>query len=201
MSRSILLVATVSSLALAQPKVEETAGAAIHEIERGFFFEARGGFWGTFNPPATSQVLAFSAGQAAEVSLGFDIGERLSLGAFVLGTANRNSSSYTGYSGGTSSGDYGALVPGATVKVRLVGFADDQDEQRTWLYVRAAGGAVFYSPRALINRLDVLVGGGVGVEYFTRLRHFSVGVEANVQYMVMTSSVAISILPAVKYSF
>lgn len=204
MARLALLSGLLSSLALAQAKaVEDRKVSAINEIERGFYFEARGGFWATLNPPtsATNAVSHFSPGQAAELDLGFDIGERVAIALSLLVTANRMPSDYTGFSGGTASGDYGALIPGAGVKVRVVGLSDAQDVRRTWIYVHGAGGAVLYNPQALLNKLDVLVSGGLGVEYFTKLRHFSLGLEANVNFFVLTQAVGFSVLPTVKYSF
>jgi hypothetical protein len=203
MTRLALVTGLLSSLALAQTKVvEEKKVVTINEIERGFFFEARGGFWGTFNPPAgTGSATYFSPGQAVEVDLGFDIGERVSIALSILGTFNRMRSDYTGFSGGTATGDYAALIPGGGVKVRVAGFADAQEVRRTWIYVRIAGGAVLFNPTKLIDKIDALVSGGIGVEYFTKLRHFSIGAEANVNFGVLTQAVGFSILPTVKYSF
>lgn len=204
MARLALLSGLLSSLAMAQVKtVEDRKLSTINEIERGFYFEARGGFWATLNPPtsATGAAGHFSPGQAAELDLGFDIGERVAIALSLLITANRMPSDYTGFSGGTASGDYGALIPGAGVKIRVVGFSDAQDVRRTWLYVHGAGGAALYNPQALLNKFDVLVSGGLGVEYFTKLRHFSIGLEANVNFFVLTQAVGFSVLPTVKYSF
>jgi hypothetical protein len=205
MKRLLLLaVAVVPSLVFAQakPQLEDKKATQINEIERGFYVEGRGGFWATINPPASgASKQYFSSGQGVELDLGFDIGDRVSPSLFLLATANRMGSDYTGLSGGAASGDYAALIPGAGVKVRIIGFDDSQEVKRTWLYARVAGGAVLYNPSVLINQLDVLVAGGVGVEYFTKLRHFSIGLEANFNFMVLTQSFGFSVLPMVKYSF
>jgi hypothetical protein len=201
--RGSMVLALVASAAWGQARpVEDKKGVAINEVERGFYFEARGGFWSTFNPPTTAGgVTYFSPGEAAELDLGFDVGPIVSPSLFLLATGNRMRSDYIGFSGGTSSGDYGALIPGLGLKVRLVGFDDAQSVRRTWIYVRAAGGVILYNPSALIDRLDVLISAGAGIEYFTRLRHFSIGIEANFNYMALTSSFGFSVLPTVKYSF
>lgn len=197
-----LVLALTATVSLAQEKVEDKKAPAIQEIERGFYFEARGGFFGVVNPPAGgSSKSYFATGQAVELDMGFDIGDRVSPSIFLLATANKMGSDYTGYSGGTASGDFGSMIPGVGVKVRLVGLDDSQSVKRTWVYVHAAGGVVFYSPSALLNRLDVLLAAGPGIEYFTKLRHFSIGVEANFNFMVLTQTIGFSILPTVKYSF
>ena len=53
----------------------------------------------------------------------------------------------------------------------------------------------------LLPTLDVMISGGAGIEYFTRLRHFVIGVEANFNFMALTQSVGFSVLPTVKYAF
>lgn len=201
-----VVVALASSFAIAQSaarKVEDKKAVSYNEIERGFFFEARGGFWGVINPPALASGFSeFSAGQAIGLDMGFDIGDRVSPSIFLLASANRMSSKYTGLSTtGAASGDFGAMTPGAAVKVRLVGISDSQDVQRTWIYLRAGGGVVFYSPASLLPNIDVLITAGPGIEYFTRLRHFVIGLEANFNFMALTQSVGFSILPTVKYAF
>jgi hypothetical protein len=203
MTRFFALVLLVTAtVGFAQEKVEDKKAPTIQEIERGFYFEARGGFFGVVNPPASGNSKSyFSGGQAVQLDMGFDIGDRVSPSIFLLATANKMGSDYTGLSGGTASGDFAAMIPGVGVKVRLVGLDDSQNVKRTWFYVHAAGGVVFYSPASLLNRLDVLLSAGPGVEYFTKLRHFSIGIEAKFNFMVLTQTIGFSILPTVKYSF
>lgn len=213
----VVIVALSSSFAFAQSaasKLEDKKALTYNEIERGFFFEGRGGFFGVINPPSLptsscvheGQTLSpctyFSPGQAIGLDMGFDIGDRVSPSIFMLAWSGRMASDYTGLSTtGAASGDFGAITPGAAVKVRLVGFTDSQDVQRTWIYVRGGGGVVFYSPSSLLPTIDVLVTGGLGIEYFTRLRHFVIGLEGNFNFMALTQSFGFSILPTVKYAF
>lgn len=203
---SIVVGVLLASGAFAQtaaPALADKKAIKFNEIERGFFFEGRGGFYGVINPPTLlGGRTYFSAGQAIGLDMGFDIGERISPSLFLLASSNRMLSDYTGLNTtGAASGDFGAITPGAALKVRLVGFADSQEVMRTWIYVRAAGGVMFYSPPSLLPTLDVLVSGGVGLEYFTRLRHFVIGLEANFNFMALTQSLGFSILPTVKYAF
>lgn len=194
----------LAPLASAQPKVVEGRRAlAFREIERGLFVEARGGFWSTVNPPAAQgSAQYFSPGMAAQLDVGLDVGEQMSVSLFVLAANNTMKSDYTGLSeGGKYSGDFSQLVPGAQVVLRVLGFDDGQEVKRTWIYLRAGAGVVFYTPKNLLPRLDVLVSAGPGIEYFTHLRHFSIGLEANLQFMALTQSFGFSVLPAVKYAF
>ena len=203
----VLVVGLASSLSFAQTaapsRLEDKKAITYNEIERGFFFEGRGGFWGVINPPTLAGGFSeFSAGQAIGLDMGFDIGERVSPSIFLLAAANRMSSRYTGLNTtGAASGDFGAIIPGAAVKVRLAGFKDSQEVNRTWVYLRGGGGVVFYSPNSLLPGIDVLVTAGAGLEYFTRLRHFVIGLEANFNFMALTGSFGFSVLPTVKYAF
>lgn len=208
------LASTLASAQAAAPRLEDKKAVKFNEIERGFFFEGRGGFFGVINPPALSgssclhegvnlsPCTYFSAGQAIGLDMGFDIGERVSPSLFLLAWSSRMASDYKGLNAtGAASGDFGAIAPGAAVKVRLAGIADSQGVQRTWIYVRAGGGVAFYSPTSLLPTLDVLISGGAGIEYFTRLRHFVIGLEGNFNFMALTQSLGFSILPTVKYAF
>jgi hypothetical protein len=203
-ARFVLLLGSLAShFALAQAKTLEDKKAVVYnEIERGFFFEARAGFWSLVNPPTRSGTTYFSPGVAMQVDIGFDIGERVSPSLFLVAGTNPMKSDYTGLSqSGTWSGDFSTLAPGAQVKFRFVGFDDSQDVKRTWIYARAGAAVVFYSPQSLLPTIDVLVSAGPGVEYFTRLRHFSIGVEANFNFMALTQAIGFSVLPTVKYAF
>lgn len=209
--RTLLLAAVVAALSMSgvaqaqtpAGRIDEKKVVTYNELERGLFFEARGGFFAVINPPALAGSKSFfSPGQAIGIDLGFDLGERVSPSLFFLASANRMPGEYTGLSTTrAASGDFGAIIPGAAVKVRLVGLKDAQEVDRTWFYVRAGGGVVFYNPTSLLPKMDVLVTAGPGLEYFTRLRHFVIGVEANFNFMVLTQAIGFSVMPTVKYTF
>ncbi|MCU0701188.1 MAG: adventurous gliding motility protein CglE [Myxococcaceae bacterium] len=199
------LVASFSALAQGKP-LEDRKAITYNEIERGFFFGVSGGFWGTINPPAgTGSAQYFSPGQAALLEIGYDIGERVSPALFFLATSNRMGADYTGLvrdmaGGAVRSGDYGAIAPGIGARIRIVGLNDSQEVTRTWFYARAGAAFMLYQPTTLINTPDVLIFAGPGLEYFTRLRHFSIGLDANFNFMALTQSVGFSVLPFVRYA-
>jgi hypothetical protein len=173
-----------------------------NEIERGLYFAVQGGPHFIVNPPAEeSTPRPFSAGQAAQVEVGIDIGERLSLGLFVLGATNSAGSEYIGKSGGAASGAFSTLVPGATLRAHLVGFADSQDVKRTFIYARAGAGLAMFRPKLLLPDSDILVFAGPGVEYYTRLRHFSVGLEVTGSYLVSSGAIGFAVSPNLRYAF
>lgn len=206
-SVALLCVLVVPTLAVAQQPaavtnpVRDRPAETFDEIERGLYFSVQGGPFFLVNPPAETGPRPFSPGQAAMVEVGYDLGELLSVGLFVLGSANRAGSDYIGNSGGAASGDFSALVPGATLRANLVGFADSQEVKRTFFYARAGAGLALFSPKLLLPDSDILVFAGPGVEYYTRLRHFSVGLEVTGSYLVSSGSFGFAVTPNLRYAF
>lgn len=205
-SLALCAVLAVPALAHAQATsttapLKDRPAETFNEIERGFYVSVLGGPSFVVNPPATSGPRPFSTGQMAQVEFGIDLGERLSLGVFVLGASNRAGADYIGNSGGQASGDFSTLVPGAVVRAHLMGFADSQEVKRTFFYVRGGAGYALFSPKALLPDTDILVFAGPGVEYYTRLRHFSVGIEVTGNYLVNSGSFGFAVTPNLRYAF
>ncbi len=224
LSKTLLwLAVAVSSVASAQKAgapVKDKEEAQYDEIERGFHASVAAGYFALINPPASATsdqvskgvapVRPFSSGQIARVELGFDIGERLSLDLFAMATVNRAGSDYLGNSSpagcetqGTCkavSGDFSGFIPGATVKVNAVGFNDANDVKRLWIYLKAGGGYALFSPAGLVNS-DVFLFGGPGVEYFTQLRHFTVGLEVVASFMLSGGTIGFAATPNLRYAF
>lgn len=211
---SLVLCAALAAPALARAQttsatapIRDRPAETFNEIERGFYVSVLGGPSFIVNPPADACADAskcprpFSPGQQAMVELGVDLGERLSLGLFVMGSSNRAGSDYVGKSGGAASGDFSTLVPGATLRAHLLGFADSQEVKRTFLYARAGVGYALFSPKQLLPDADILVFAGPGVEYYTRLRHFSVGLEVTGSYLINSGSFGFAISPNLRYAF
>jgi len=201
--RPVVICAALAFPALAHAQAAGDKPADNYqEIERGLYFSVLGGPSFIVNPPAdTSSPRPFAAGQMASVEVGVDLGERLSLGLFVMGASNRAGSEYTGYSNGAASGDFSTLVPGAVARAHLVGFADAQEVKRTWFYARGGVGYALFSPKQLLPDPDILVFLGPGVEYYTRLRHFSIGVEVTGSFLVKSQSFGFALTPNLRYAF
>jgi hypothetical protein len=179
----------------------DRAAGTFNEIERGLYVGVSAGPFYLANPPSETGPRPFSSGLHAQVELGVDLGTRLSIGAFLHVSHSRAGAEYTGNSGGSVSGDFTMLAPGASVRARLIGFADSQEVVRTWIYLRAGGGYALFSPKQLLPDSDILVFGGPGVEYYTRLRHFSVGLEVTGTYLVSAGTYGFAISPNLRYAF
>ena len=204
---AVLCLVFVPGAALAQGKaLKDKEAVTFNEIERGFYMGLTAsplGLWNLVNAPTASGNGPFSSGQMAQVELGMDIGERLSLAVFVEGSSNRADSAYLGKSKvpGSASGDFSSITPGAVVRVALLGIADSQEVKRTWIYIRAGAGFMIFSPSTLLPDPDILIFAGPGVEYHTRLRHFSIGIEVTGAFLVTSASVGFAISPNVRYAF
>lgn len=196
-------VARAQEAAAPAAPVEKEKADTFQEVERGFFLGAGAGPYFIVNPPKLStDARPFSAGQMAQVELGVDIGSFLSLSLFLNGTANRAGSDYRRVTPtGVASGDFATLVPGAAARINLVGLPDSYGTRRTWFYVRGGAGAALFWPPQLLPRPDILVFGGPGVEYFTRLRHFSIGVELTGSFLLLSGSFGFALTPNLRYAF
>ena len=201
--RPVLAVVLLgASLAFAQSSTLDTQEPGISEIERGAFLGVFGGASFVTNPPAADGAKRpFSAGQTAGIELGYELGSHLAVSLFVSGSVQREGSDYIGKSGGSASGDFSLLTPGAALRFSAVGFADDQGVKRTWLYLRGGVGYVMFNPKALLPDSDFLVFAGPGLEYYTRLRHFSIGVELVGTMLAKSKAFGFSLTPTLRYAF
>jgi hypothetical protein len=205
MTRALLLaVGLAASPALAQTRglpTRDKEAVQIREVERGIHLGVAGGLSAYVNPPASAGPRPFSMGQAVRVEAGVDLGERLAVSAYVQGMANRAGADYQGFSNRAASGDFTTLVVGGTVRGYLFGLLDAQEVKRTWIYLRGGAGYALFSPRTLIDRSDVMIFGGGGIDYFTKLRHFSVGVELTGSYLLASGTVGFGLTPHLRYAF
>ncbi|MBF5042502.1 adventurous gliding motility protein CglE [Aggregicoccus sp. 17bor-14] len=200
----LLLLSTVANAQGAEAPAaapQDRAAVTFNEIERGLYFGLGAGPFFLSNPPSETGPRPFSSGLHTQVSLGVDLGTRLSIEAFLHVSSSRAGAEYTGNSGGSVSGDFTTLAPGAALRARLVGFADSQEVVRTWIYLRAGAGYAMFSPKQLLPDSDILVFGGPGVEYYTRLRHFSVGLEVTGTYLVSAGTYGFAVTPNLRYAF
>jgi hypothetical protein len=204
-SPSLAAEAAVTPGQMQPQSVQDRSEVTFNEIERGFYFSLSGGpnFISKLPAEAAGALRPSSSGILVRLEAGYDLGERLSLGLFAMLSTAKAGSDYLGNSDppGSASGDYTQITPGITARLSFVGFKDSQEVKRTWLYVRAGAGYAMFSPKTLLPDSDILVFGGPGLEYYTRLRHFSVGLEVTGSYLVSAKSLAIAVTPNLKYAF
>ena len=56
-------------------------------------------------------------------------------------------------------------------------------------------------PKDIYESIDILARVGIGFEYFTRLRHFSLGVDLDFVYGIKNLGAGVQIMPQMKYTF
>ena len=197
----LLLVPSLASAQLAPTRDKQAV--TFDEVEHGFFLGVQGGVSALNNPPGAAN-LPMSWGQMALVEVGYELLDRFSLALFVMGATNRAVTEYTGTTqNALASGDFTTLAPGATARISVVGFPDSQGVLRTFFYLRGGVGVASFWPKALLPNYSGYAFAGPGVEYFTRLRHFSVGLEVTGSALLDSSSTTLgfAITPNLRYAF
>ncbi len=204
MKRLVALTLLVPALALAEeaaPQLQEDPRAArFRDVERGFFVGFEAGYLGLLDTP-TADVEKFplagkSGGSAGGLLVGalagVDLGTRVAVALYAQGGNARASSNYGAFS------LYGG---GVDLKLAILGQKDRNDWQRLFVYVHARGGYAKTYPQGLFGTTDVIVAGGPGVEYYTRLRHFSIGMGADLVRATKAKATGFAVYPTVRYTF
>lgn len=194
----------VPALALGQdaaPQLQEDPRAArFRDVERGFFVGFEMGYLGLLETPTADrtkfQLAGDSGGRAGGIlvgaTVGYDLGERISVALVAQGGNQRAGANY---------GAFSLLSAGADVRVAFASWRDRNDWQRLFLYVHGRGGIARTYPEGLFGTSDVLVAGGPGIEYFTKLRHFSIGAAADAVYATKAKALGFAVYPTVRYTF
>ncbi len=198
------LAVLLPSLALAQeaaPKLEEDPRAAkFKDVERGFFVGFEAGYVSLLKTPTADSEkfpLAGTGGGRADGLLvgalaGVDLGRLVAIAANLQGGNARASQNY---------GAFSVYAAGLDLKLALLGRKDVNDWERFYVYVHGRGGYAKTYPQGLFGTTDTVVAAGPGVEYYTQLRHFSIGFGADLVYALKAKAAGFSIYPTLRYTF
>jgi len=201
---ALALAFLLPALAAAQdaaPELQNDPRAAkFKDVERGFFVGFEAGYLSLLDTPTKDKVAFPYAGDGGgsaggllvTASLGFDLGTRLSISLFGLGTNQKADVNY---------GAFSLFGGGADVRWAFYGTKDPNDYERFFAFVHARGGYLWATPEGLFATNEILVAGGPGVEYYTRLRHFSVGIVADVVYALDAGTAGYAVYPTIRYTF
>ncbi len=203
LAAALLLV--VPALALAQdtaaPQLQEDPRAAkFKDVERGFFVGFEAGWLGLLDTPVADPekfpLAGTSGGSAGGLMIGAvvgtDIGNRLSVALYAQGGNPKASADY---------GSFSLFSGGADVKLAVLGHKDRNDWERFYVYVHARAGIARSYPEGLFGTDDLVVAGGPGIEYYTRLRHFSIAFGADYLRATKAGANGFTIYPTVRYTF
>jgi hypothetical protein len=204
LKRLALALLLAPALALAQdsaPQLQEDPRVAkFRDVERGFFVGFEAGYQGFVDTPTadkTKYPLAGDSGGSAGglvvgATVALDIGPFLSVALYGQGTSQHAGPNY---------GAFDLLSLGGDVRVAVKSWRDRNDWQRLFLYVHARGGWAKSTPEGLFGTSDVVIAGGPGIEYFTKLRHFSIGAAADAVYATKAGAAGFALYPTVRYTF
>jgi len=203
--RKLVAVALlVPALALAQdaaPQLQEDPRAArFKDVERGFFIGFESGYLRLSKTPTADREKFPLAGESGGPAggllvgamVGVDLGKRLSVGLFAQGGNERADANY---------GAFSLISVGADAKLAILGWRDRNDWERLYLYVHGRAGIAKTYPEGLFGTTDRVLAGGPGLEYFTKLRHFSIAFGADLVYATKASAVGFAVYPTVRYTF
>ena len=203
MRRAAILLSLVLPLgALAQeaapPLPQDPRAPRFREVERGFFTGFEVGYLTLFKTPSAGQFpYAANGGGRSDGFVvgglvGYDVTDWLAVSAYVLGSSSQASVSY---------GAFSLFSAGGDARVALFGTRDANGVQRLFAYLHARGGYLLSYPEGLLTRHDVYLAGGPGLEYFTHLRHFSIGLAVDFAYVLRVRTPGLSVAPTVRYTF
>ncbi len=207
-ARLVLVMALALAAAPAVARAQDAAPAPVEDprapkykdVERGLFVGFEVGWMALLETPnqdTAKYPFATEGGGTAQggvigLHLGYDVTERLAIAIFAEGANLKASASY---------GAFDLLVAGADLRYAFYGSRDRNGYQRFFLYAHARGGYLVSHPSGLFADTDVLVGGGLGAEYFTQLRHFSVGLQVDGVYVLSAKAPGFAVTPLVRYTF
>jgi hypothetical protein len=198
----LALAAPATRAQEAAPRLQEDPRAAkFRDVERGLFVGFEVGALGFSKTPTADPAKhpyagsggGSSAGLAVGVNVGVDIGTRIAVSFFALG-ANESAVDV----------DYGAFslyAGGLDLRYSFLAFKDRNGWDRLFLYVHGRGGYARTWPEGLFGDVERIAAAGVGAEYFTRLRHFSVGVAADGVLATNAGAAGWAVYPTVRYTF
>lgn len=193
----------------AAPQLEENPRAPrFNEVERGFYATVEAGFLGVTKTPVADRSAhpyacvgvpagaecsgGFGSGMALSIDLGYDFSSRFAGALFLLQAFEGASESY---------GSFQLTATGAELRWAFAAARDANEVERFYAYLRGRGAYVWTYPKGLFGTTDELAGAGLGIDYYTRLRHFSVGLAVDGLYFFKAQVPAFDVLATLRYTF
>jgi hypothetical protein len=175
LAAALLLVPALALGQDAAPQLQEDPRAArFRDVERGFFVGFDVGYLTLLRTPtqdrAAFPVAGSSGGRAGGMLVGaivgVDLGRRLSVGIF---------GQYGSEQADPSFGAFNVLAAGLDAKWAFLSWRDRNEWERLFVFAHGRAGYLESRPTGLFATGEIVTQLGIGVEYFTKLRHFSVG--------------------------
>lgn len=194
-----------SSNAAAPQEGEEMKGdaavAEIHEVERGLYASVDVGANYYLNLSGASFVNLNEGwvrpGTRLGLRVGYDVLNNVNVELFFLANFNKNKLNTDAIAAGQLTGDIAQFTPGIGGRFAFI------TTKRLFVFARGGLGYAFWAPKELAGGSlgSVHLDASVGVEYYTFLRHLSVGAEVSVQTLLLPFAVGFQVYPTIKYTF
>ena len=176
--------------------LEDPRAPKFNDVERGFFVGFEAGWVALTRTPNQDPVKfpfatgggGTAQGAAIGLHLGYDLTSRFAVALFAEGAELKASPSYGAFDL-LAAGHIGEFMHKAVLEI-----------DQSW-HAHGRGGYLISHPTGLFTDTDVLIGGGLGAEYFTQLRHFSVGLRIDGLYVLAAKAPGFAIAPVVRYTF
>ncbi len=178
----------------------DTRVVEIDEVERGIFVGVDFGpaYYLPLGGAGNVNLNPTGASPSTRLGLrvGYDVLNNLSVDGFVLGTFNNGVIALEDVRAGKTTGDVALIASGLGVRFSFV------TTRRFFAFVRAGAGYALWFPKEITGASGSFHADlGLGVEYYTKLRHLSVGVEAAAQGLLGPSAFGLQVFPTIKYTF
>lgn len=139
----------------------------------------------------------FSPGTRMGLRVGYDILNNVNAEVFATGNFNEGVLDQGKLATGAITGDLTNIVAGVGGRFAFI------TTERLFFFGRLGVGYGMWFPSALAQNAfgSIHLDGSLGVEYYTKLRHLSVGVEAAFQTLMLPFAFGVALYPTVKYTF
>lgn len=186
----------------APSRVEDPRAPRFADVERGLFVGLEAGWPVVLGKTPVKDAARFpipgpggggsALGHVVGLQLGYDVTSRLALSLFADGMFLKASSDY---------GAFDLLSAGVDARWAFYGRKDANGWERLFVYLHARAGYLATHPTGLFGDTDILLGGGVGLEYFAQLRHYSWWAQLDGLYVLSAASPGAALLTGVRYTF
>ena len=181
----------------------DTHVVTINEVERGFYLSVDYGpnYFIPLNQPGFIAINPNYAlpGTRMGIRAGYDILNNIRADVFLLANFNEGVINQAAIQAGELSGDLAHFAPGVALRFDFV----TSEDQRFFAFGRVGAGYAFWFPKQLANGAvgSVHTDASLGVEYYTKLRHLSAGLEVDFQALIAPFAFGVEVYPTLKYTF
>jgi hypothetical protein len=179
---------------------EDPRAARYRDVEHGFYVGFEAGYYGLLDTPVADPARypnagtsgGSSGGAVVGLNLGYELGSRVALSLFGTLTTQKAGPSYGAFT------LYGA---GGDLRLSFLQFKDRNGTPRFFVYAHGRGGYGWTTPTGLFEGTGLFAAAGLGVEYYTRLRHFSIGLAVDYVRWFDAAVNGYAVYPTVRYTF